>query len=407
MSPSATEIAARVRAGQVPANVEVDACLARIAASQAILNTHVTLTADDARDQPKTTTGALAGVPFSVKDNLDTAGVRTTFGSRTMSHNVPTRDAVAVRRMRDAGGVLVGKTTLPEFASSILSHSPLTGSTKNPWNLEMSPGGSSSGAAAAVAAGLEPIALTTDAGASTRLPAAACGVLGLKPSIGLVPYESFPDGFGNFIHIGLITRTAADMAAALDVISGEDASDPLTIGVPATHALTALQTPLALQGVRIAWRPLLGNAALDSELRALCEAALAQFAAQGASLTQVDEPFENAGATWRVLQQANFAGRFKLPDEETAKTMDSGFVASARAAMNLSARELTAALYKRTDYFRIVQSWFARFDWVATPVTTTAAIPLSARGDSPLTNRGQGPWARFVPPGRLILISSI
>jgi aspartyl-tRNA(Asn)/glutamyl-tRNA(Gln) amidotransferase subunit A len=394
--PTAQALAAAVREGRASAESVVADCLARIDRGQATLNAYVTVTHDQAiaRAREIDADGArsrlsLAGVPFSVKDNIETAGVRTTFGSRTLESSVPDIEAVAVNRLRAAGAVMVGKTTLPEFASSVLGSSPLTGITRNPWNTAMSPGGSSSGAAAAVAAGLAPIALTTDAGASTRLPAAACGVLGIKPSIGLVPYEIFPDGFGNFIHMGLITRTVADMALALDAISGEDPRDPLSVGIAPTKAHAALATPLDLRGQRIAFRPFLGNAALDDEVRALCEQTLASLASAGASVSTIDEPFENAGATWRVLQQNNWAGRFATPDEETARIMDPGFVAGVRAAHGMSGAELSKAVYRRTAYFRTVQAWFEASDWVATPVITATGVAADARGDAPLIVNGK------------------
>ncbi|MFN0302147.1 MAG: amidase [Burkholderiales bacterium] len=391
---SALDIARLVRDGQVKPSGVAAECLARIDTTQASLNAFVTVAHADASRDASALDNAdaslpLRGVPFSVKDNIETLGVRTTFGSKTLATNMAQTEGVAVRRLRAAGAVMVGKTTLPEFASSLLGDSPLTGTTRNPWNLDLSPGGSSSGAAVAVAAGLGPIALTTDAGASTRVPAALCGVVGIKPSMGLIPYELFPDGFGNFIHMGLITRTVGDMAAALDVVSGEDPTDPLSIGVAPTHASAMLAESLALDRCRIAWRPLLGNAALDDEVRILCERTLEILKARGAKIATVIEPFEGAGPTWRVLQQVNWAGRFALPDDATAKMMDPGFVVGLRAGAAISGKELNAAIYKRTAYFKLVQSWFQAFDWIATPVTTVASIAGNAKGDSPIAINGK------------------
>jgi aspartyl-tRNA(Asn)/glutamyl-tRNA(Gln) amidotransferase subunit A len=391
---SALDIARMVRTGEAnPSDVTAE-CLARIDATQPTLNAYVTVCHDAAERDANALNAAaksppLCGVPFSVKDNIETQGVRTTFGSKTLAANMTQTEAVAVQRLRAAGAVMVGKTTLPEFASSLLGESPLTGTTRNPWNLDLSPGGSSSGAAAAVAAGLGPIALTTDAGASTRVPAALCGVLGIKPSMGLIPYELFPDGFGNFIHMGLITRTVSDMAAALDVVSGEDPRDPQSIGIASTRALAKLAEPLALDRGRIAWRPLLGNAALDDEVRELCERTVGLFKSRGAIVDTVVEPFEGAGPTWRVLQQMNWAGRFALPDDATARMMDPGFVAGIRAGDAISGKELNAALYKRSSYFRIVQAWFQSFDWIATPVTTVSSVPANAKGDAALVINGK------------------
>jgi len=392
--PTAADIAAAVRSRRTTARAETAACLDRIDARQASLNAFVTvcrqeaLAAADAVDAAAEP-GPLAGVPFSVKDNIETRGVRTTWGSRTLESHVPTVEAVAVTRLRRAGAVMIGKTTLPEFASTVLARSPLTGTTRNPWNPALTPGGSSSGAAAAVAAGLGPIALTTDAGASTRLPAALCGVLGIKPTIGLIPYELFPDGFGNFIHMGLMARTVEDLALALDTVSGEDPRDPQSIGMAPTRAVAAVGTAASLAGERIHWRPLFGNAALDAEVRALCEAALGCLADAGATLVERSDPFEGAGTAWRTLQQMNWAGRFGLPDEAGQKLLDAGFLAGVRAAHATGGFELAQAIYRRTACFRTVQQWFGECEWLATPVFTVAGVPADAAGDTRLTINGR------------------
>ncbi|HUG77964.1 MAG TPA: amidase, partial [Burkholderiales bacterium] len=217
--PTAASIARKVRAGRVSAVKVVEDCLNKIQRLQPRLNAYVTVCADEARAQAAQIDraraageklGPLAGVPVSVKDILSTKGVRTAWGSRLMQDNVPAEDAVAVKRLREAGAVIVGKTATPEFAYKLLTDSPLSGVTRNPWNAELTPGGSSGGSAAAVAAGMGPLSLATDAGASTRLPAACCGILGLKPTLGRVPHNQVPDGFNNFIHLGLMARTVED-----------------------------------------------------------------------------------------------------------------------------------------------------------------------------------------------------
>lgn len=169
--------------------------------------------------------GALHGVPVSVKDIINTAGIPTTWGSLTMADNVPNVDAVAVERLKRAGAVIIGKTTTPEFAHKLLTDAPLFGTTRNPWNLDCTPGGSSGGSAVAVAAGLGPLSLATDAGASTRLPAACTGIVGFKPTLGVVPHNQVPDGFNNFIHLGVMSRTVRDAALMTDVLAGPHPAD--------------------------------------------------------------------------------------------------------------------------------------------------------------------------------------
>jgi aspartyl-tRNA(Asn)/glutamyl-tRNA(Gln) amidotransferase subunit A len=381
----ARALAARIRDGVLSSESAVRRVLERIERVQPSLNPFVTVCADAALEAARRADaaraagerlGPLHGVPVSVKDILNTAGVRTTWGSRLMADNVPDADAVAVARLKAAGAILIGKTTTSEFAWKVLTDSPLTGITRNPWNPALTPGGSSGGAAVAVAAGLGPLALATDAGASTRLPAACCGVVGLKPTLGLVPHSQVPDGFNNFIHLGVMARDVADAALMLDAIAGPDASDPHSLRAPAPRAVAALATPLPLAGVRIVWRPLCGNAALDRDVRRLCEDVLASLASAGAVIREDGSAMENAESSWRVLQQSNWAGRFGAQLDKVADRLDPPFVDAIRVALAYSGQDLLKATYKRTQFFRLVQSWFREADFVVTP--TMSRPPLAA-----------------------------
>jgi aspartyl-tRNA(Asn)/glutamyl-tRNA(Gln) amidotransferase subunit A len=394
----AVSLASAIRARRTTAVDAVERCLARIAATQATLNAYATVCADEARAAARAVdrriaagepVGPLAGVPVSVKDIVNTAGVRTMWGSRTMASNVPDADAVAVQRLKAAGAILVGKTTTPEFAYKLVTDSPVTGVTRNPWSLAHTPGGSSGGSAAAVAAGLGPIALATDAGASTRLPAACCGLVGLKPTLGVIPHNQVPDAFNNFIHLGIIARSVADTALALAVMAGPHGSDPHSIAVPAPGALASLDAPPDLRGRRVAWRPLLGNEHLDAEVRERCRETLAALEAQGAEVVQVDEPFENVEPTWRILQQSNWAARFFAKLAEVQGQLEPGFVEGIRAGGAYSGPQLLAAIYKRTAIFRAVNAWFAKFDFVATPTFSTPALGIDHRADQPLVVDGR------------------
>ncbi len=395
---SAAALAASIRAGRVSPTQAVRDCLRRIEATQGTLNAYATVCADralaaaalaEAALASGKPVGPLAGVPFSVKDIINTAGVRTMWGSRLMAGNVPEADAVAVKRLLDAGAILVGKTTTPEFAFKLLTDSPLSGVTRNPWNPELTPGGSSGGAAVAVAAGLGPLALATDAGASTRLPASCCGVVGLKPTLGLVPHNQVPDGFNNFIHLGLMARTVEDVALMLDVVAGPHPSDPHSLGVPAVQAHAAVSNPIAFGRPRIAWRPLLGNQRLDGEVRQLCRTALDALTAAGAVIEEVNEPFENAEPPWRVLQQSNWAARYFATLGEVQDKLDPDFVAGIRAGGAYTGQQLLAATYKRTAFFRAVQGWFAHHDWVATPVMSRPPMAVTHRIDQPIEIEGE------------------
>ena len=386
--PTAADIARRVRSGEVSAIQVVQHCLDRISRLQGKLNAFVTVCADEARAQAAEidraraagrTLGPLAGVPVSVKDILNTKGVRTTWGSRLMEHNVPAEDAVSVKRLKDAGAVIIGKTTTPEFAYKLLTDSPVSGITRNPWNPQLTSGGSSGGSAVAVAAGMGPLSLATDAGASTRLPAACCGILGLKPTLGRVPHNQVPDAFNNFIHLGLMARTVEDCQLMLEAVSGPHPSDP--------WSFSSNENPKG-EPLRIEWHPLLGNTLLDDEVREQCEATLAVLKDTGAEIRTVDEAFENAESPWRVLQQSNWAARYFPKLAEVESKIEPGFAAGIRAGGGYTGQQLLAATVKRTEYFRKVQGWFDRCDIVATPTMSRPPMSATHRVEEPITVNG-------------------
>lgn len=391
-------LAAKIRSRQLSPVALTERLLDRIAAAQPVLNAFITICRDEALAAARTAEaaldrgdalGPLHGIPVSVKDIINTAGIRTTWGSRLMAENVPASDAVAVARLKQAGAILLGKTTTSEFAHKLLTDAPLFGATRNPWDLERTPGGSSGGSAVAVAAGLGPLSLATDAGASTRLPAACTGIVGLKPTLGLVPHSQVPDGFNNFIHLGLMARDIRDVALMLDVLAGPEASDPHSIAVPRPGALAALDAGVTIAGRRIAWRPLLGNRLLDDEVRAAGARAVALLRRLGASVDEIDEPYENAEPAWRILQQANWAARFGKTIDQVAPRLDPSFVDGIRAGMTYTGQDLLQATYKRTQHFRAVQGWFARYDLVLTPTASRPPLALTHGALEPITVNGE------------------
>src|SRR5215813_12854456 len=231
----ALTLARQIRTKEISPVAVIDAVLNRIEALQPTVNAFITVTADHARDAARRAEaavmagerlGPLHGVPFSVKDLLFTKGVRSTMGSVIFAGQVPAEDAVPVRRLREAGAILIGKTTTPEFGHKPLTDSPLFGATRNPWNLARTSGGSSGGAAAAVATGQGPLALGTDGGGSIRLPASCCGIVGLKPTLGRVPHVHQADLFSTTSYIGPMARSVAETAACFDAIVGFDGRDP-------------------------------------------------------------------------------------------------------------------------------------------------------------------------------------
>ena len=205
-----------------------DAVLARAEKLQPVLNCFITIVADQARVAAKSAEaavmqgkplGLLHGIPFAAKDLVNTAGVRTTFGSLHHDENIPTEDAVCAARVKQAGGILFAKTTTPEFGHKALTDAPLFGRTRNAWSAAHTSGGSSGGAAVAIAAGIGPIGIATDGGGSTRIPAAANGMVGLKQSNGVIPHSQVADAFGNYTYVTPMTRTVMDTALMLQAMA--------------------------------------------------------------------------------------------------------------------------------------------------------------------------------------------
>ena len=300
---SALELRELYRMVELSPVAAVESVLERIERLNPALNAFVTLTPGLAREQAKAAENAyrrgdskgqpLLGIPFSVKDTIVTKGIRTTMGSRILADWVPEIDAPSVERCRSAGGALLGKTNAPEFGWKGETTNTLSGTSHNPWNLELTPGGSSGGAAAAVASGMGPLALGTDAGGSVRIPAAFCGVVGLKPSFGLVPAAP-AGGIETLGHIGLLARTVRDVAFLLDTVAGPDPRDRLSLPQPQTRFLDVVGN--GVDRFRVAWSPDLGFAPIDPEVARLTAAAAALFDGLGCAVEEVtlelDDPFE-------------------------------------------------------------------------------------------------------------------
>ena len=245
----ALTLARQIRTKEISPVEVVAATLRRIEALQPTVNAFITVTADEARDAARRAEaavmaghrlGPLHGVPFSVKDLLFTTGVRTTMGSLIFADQVPVVDAVPVRRLREAGAILIGKTTTPEFGHKPLTDSPLFGATRNPWNLKMTAGGSSGGAAAALASGTQWLAMGSDLGGSLRIPASYCSIVGLRPSVGRAPRGAGLPAFDSLWVEGPMARNVPDLALMLDALSVQHPHDPLSMPAPRVPFTTAV-----------------------------------------------------------------------------------------------------------------------------------------------------------------------
>jgi aspartyl-tRNA(Asn)/glutamyl-tRNA(Gln) amidotransferase subunit A len=382
---SASELCALIRSRDLSPVDLVRCTLERIERSQPILNAFITVCPDQAMSCAREAEKALMrggrfaplyGIPFSVKDLIATAGVRTTYGSLIFADSVPATDAVAVARLKAAGAILVGKTTTPEFGQKGLTEAPLFGRTRNAWRPDRTSGGSSGGAAVAVAAGLGPIAVASDGGGSTRIPAACNGVVGFKQSLGVVPVDSAHDAFGNISYITPMTRTVMDTALMLDVMAGPHWSDPNSLNRPPQRYEAAASGGGDLHTLKIAWRPFLGNKAVATDVLGLCSDAVKVFADCGAEVLDMPDDFDNPEPLWLTVNGAYRLAQFGHHLKDHRAKMDPTLVAQLDRASGFSAQELYQAIFLRTRLYRQVQSWFERADIIVTPTLSRTALPI-------------------------------
>ena len=381
----ALELAGLIRNKTVSPAEVTDAVLARIERLNPRLNAFCAVAVEEAREAASAAEvavmtgeplGPLHGVPFSVKDLVFTRRVLTTGGSRLFADHVPEEDAVVVERLKGAGAILVGKTTTPEFGHKGVTDSPLFGITRNPWNPELTPGGSSGGAGAAVAAGLGPLAVGTDGGGSIRIPASFCGIYGLKPSFGRVPsYPEFPGWHGVSV-TGPMTRTVRDAALMLDVITGPDDRDRHSLPADAGGSyLAACEAGIA--GLSVAWSPDLGHARVDPAVAELCGGAAERFESLGCHVEVVTPTWEDPEEIFRITGAAEMHAAWGRAMAEGPERLDRSLVALLRFGQTIGIEAYLRAVQRREELWTDVQRFLARFDLLITP---TVAVPPFAAG---------------------------
>jgi aspartyl-tRNA(Asn)/glutamyl-tRNA(Gln) amidotransferase subunit A len=394
----AGRLAEMIRGKKVSAVEVVRATLARAEAAQAAFNCFITLCPERALSEAAAADRAIAegrelgplhGVPFHVKDLVNTAGVRTTFASYMHEHNVPERDAVCVARLRQAGAILIGKTTTPEFGHMPYTEAPLFGRTRNVWSAERTCGGSSGGAAVAIAAGVAPLAVATDAGGSTRIPAACNGVVGFKQSAGVIPHDMSPELFANFSSINPMTRTVADCGLMLESMAGEHPSDPYSYGAPARGFIAAARAEGSLQGLRVAWRPLMANSVIDPEVLDLCERAAMALSELGASVEPMDDDLEPVEPAWFAYASALWNARFGELLPRWGNRLSPTLLAQMQLGKDTTGTAVGQALLRRSQLYRQVQGWFERFDVILTPTLTRTALAIEERLFEPIEIEGE------------------
>jgi len=403
----ATELAALIQKKKVSPVEVVDAVLDRIEKINPRLNAFVTLTDDAARREAKAAEravgkrsarlGPVHGVPFSVKDLVNTKGVRTTFGTPFYRDNVPAEDAPMVERMKAAGGIMLGKTNTPTFGWIGATHNLVFGITRNPWNLERTPGGSSGGASAAAAAGLGPLHIGTDGGGSIRIPASCAGIFGHKPSYGRIPTHP-ASGAWSLSHIGPLTRTVADAALMLTVCAGPDERDQYSLPAAGEDYLKSMRG--GVKGLRVAYTDDLGFVeAVDPEVRASCAKAARAFRELGCKVDEVKPGWPSPREAWGEIFCGGIATRMASYVDRPSD-IEPGLLRIIETTLKNPPSKYVQAWFDRLAWWQHPRAFFEKYDLLLTP--TIACPPFKVGLDNPTEIAGKPveayAWIPFTYP---------
>jgi len=396
----ATTLARLIRQKKVSPVEVLGAILDRIDKLNPKLNAFVTLTIEQARREARAaeraltkrsaTLGPLHGVPFSVKDLVITKGVRTTFGTPIYRDNVPTEDAPIVARLKAAGAVMLGKTNTPTMGWIGATHNPLFGITRNPWNLERTPGGSSGGASAAAAAGLGPLHVGTDGGGSIRIPASCAGIYGFKASYGRIPIHPV-SGAWSLSHVGPMTRTVADAALMLNVCAGPDERDQYSLPAERVDYVKALGG--SLKGWRVAWTDDLGFAdCVDPEVSAVCARAARAFRELGCRVEEVQPGWPSPKEAWYEIFCGGIAARL-APYLDRRGEIDAGLVRIIETTLRNGPTKYVQAWFDRLAWWQHPRAFFEKYDLLLTPTIACPPFPVGLDNPAEIAGRPVAPYA--------------
>jgi aspartyl-tRNA(Asn)/glutamyl-tRNA(Gln) amidotransferase subunit A len=404
---TASALVEAYRAGTLTPPEAVDAVLLRLDAVNPAINAVIFVDRAGAADAARRSLqrwragrplSALDGVPITVKDNLFVAGMKATWGSALYRDFVPDEDEPPVGRLRAAGAIVVGKTNVPEFTLQGYTSNRLFGPTRNPHALERTPGGSTGGGAAAVAAGIGPLAIGTDGGGSTRRPAAYCGLYGLKPSLGMMArWGGFPQILSDFEVVGPMARSVADVSAAFAIMRGHDPRDP--------RSVAAAGLPVRPGPFRIGFVPRVGDAPVDPRIAGAAAAAARSFAAMGHAVEEAAAPYDagELAGLWSVVAESGIAWHLAKMGDWRGHVGENA-VRMADAGARHSATAYVAALDGIADMRRRAGEFFSRFDAMLCPTTAALAWPADNAFPETIADRPVGPrghavfsaWANLV-----------
>lgn len=379
----ACEQAAQIRAGHLSARELTEACLRQVDALNPALNALVTVDAQgalkkaDAADRRQANGGVLGplhGLPIAHKDSFLTAGMRTTWGSTVYADHVPQADSLIVSRQAEAGSILLGKTNLPEFGAGSQTFNEVFGATRNPYDHGLTCGGSSGGAAVALASGMVALADGTDMGGSLRNPASFCNIVGLRPSIGRVPIWPNTNSFGQLTVAGPMGRCVADVALLLSVIAGPDRRDPMSVDQPG--ALYRQDLSADCKGVRIAYSPDLGGLPVAAPVRAVVEQGALRLAGMGCAVEHAEPDFRGASQAFQVLRAMTYASGYASLLESHRDQLKDTLIWNIELATTFSAQDVIVAEQTRARLFRDTQQLLLTYDFIIAPVSQVLPFPV-------------------------------
>jgi amidase len=381
----ATELAKLYRVRKVSPLEVVQAVLARVDQVNPQVNAYVTIARESALKAARAATRALRrgaklpplhGVPVSIKDLEPTKGIRTTWGSKIFEHHVPEEDALIVERLKAAGAIVVGKTNTPEFGAGANTFNAVFGATHNPWNLVLTCGGSSGGAAVALATGMGPIAQGSDLGGSLRIPAAFCGVVGFRTTPGLVPDYPKELAWDSLSVSGPMARTVVDTALMLSVMAGPDDMAPLSYAVDTREFLKAVRNP-SVKGWRVAWTPdLNGLIPVDAEVANVAEGAIKIFSSLGAKVEAACPDFSEVN---EIVLATRGLSMVALHADKLARwkgEMQKGLVWNIEQGLRLTPQEIARGEKLRTALWHRVRTFMETRDLLILPTVAVPPFPV-------------------------------
>lgn len=411
----AVTLASKIRGKELSAAEVTEAVLARMDALEPHIHAFCTPTPDLARKVAAEVDrkiraggdpGPLAGVPVGIKDLVCTVGVTTVSGSFAYKDFVPDEDDIVVERLKAAGAVIIGKTNVPEFGYSGVGHNPVFETTRNPWNLDLTPGGSSAGSGAAVASGVGPFAIASDGGGSIRIPAAHSGLVGVKASMGRVPLypgtkdERYPgvSSWESLEHIGPLSRTVADSALMLSVISGPDSRDRYSLPKADFDWITCLQG--GIKGLKVAYSPDWGYAAVDPEVRRVIGAAVEVFADDlGCEVEEAHPGFEDPyGAFWAIVAMETDLRGMREMVAKHGHHMTPHLIDFIQRPW--TAEDFTNALMTRKAVTNKMWRFMREYDLLLTPTLAVPPFPVHIQGPEKIDGQIVHPfrWLAFTFP---------